>query len=158
MNPTAPARRRPGFTLIEVLTTLMVASVVVRIGAPGYQGAVREGEAAQVASDFQAVRQAVADYRAQHGQWPAESGPGIVPPELSHYLSGLPFNRGHYRLDWQNWALPAGLPGVPGARAVLALSVITEDRALGAALLEILGPRGNHFVLGDSYTFILDVD
>ncbi len=151
-------RRRLGFTMIEVMTALMVMSVVVRVGIPGYQGVVRRAEAVQVAADFNLVRQSVAEYQADFNSWPPDYALGVVPPELAPYLDGLVFNRGRYRLDWQNWALPDGLPGRPGARSVLALSVETEDRALGEALVQLLGSNASHFLLGNTYTFVLEVD
>ncbi len=151
-------QRDLGFTVLEALTALMVLSVLVRLGLPIYQGVRLETQAAQIAADITAVQAAVSEYRSEHSSWPRDLGPGIVPPELVPYLDGLPFNRGPYRLDWQNWALPDGLPDHPGTRAVLAVSVVTEDRALGVALLELLGPTAKHFAIGDSYTFILDAN
>jgi prepilin-type N-terminal cleavage/methylation domain-containing protein len=147
-----------GFTMIEVLTVLMVMSVVVRIGVPRYQEVAIKAEAVQIAADLNVVRTAVSEFQSEFNRWPEDFGPGLVPPELAPFLDGLTFNRGRYRLDWQNWALPDGLPNRPGARAILAVSVVTEDRALGAALEDLLGSAGNHFILGDTYTFILDID
>jgi hypothetical protein len=77
---------------------------------------------------------------------------------LVPYLDGLTFHRRGYTLDWQSWAIPDGLPGQPGARGVLALSVETQDRALGAAVEDLLGSNANHFMIGNTYTFILEVD
>jgi prepilin-type N-terminal cleavage/methylation domain-containing protein len=158
MMATTSPRKKLGFTMIEVLTALMIMSVVTRLGLPGYQGVVLKAEAIQVVADFNVVRQAVAEYQADHNSWPGDFGPGLVPPELAPYLNGLPFNRGRYKLDWQNWALPNGLPNQPGARAILAVSVVTNDRALGAALEDLLGSNRNHFSLGDTYTFIIETD
>jgi len=158
VNSCARPLPRRGFTLIDVLTALMLISVFVRIGIPVYRSVVLRAETGRVGSDFEVVKEAVTEYHAEHGEWPEESGPGLVPPGLAPYLDGLPFIRGRYRLDWQHWQLPSGLPGVTAVRAALALSVITEDRALGAALLEALGSSGAHFALGDSYTFILVLD
>lgn len=151
-------RRRLGFTVMEVMTALMVLSVLARIGIQAYQGAARRSEAAQVVADFDMVRQALSRYRANSDDWPRDYGPGIVPPELKPYLGGLGFHRRHYRLDWQNWPLPHGLPGRPAVRGVLALSVETEDRALGAAFTRLLEPDWKHFIIGDTYTFVLTLD
>jgi len=144
--------------MIETMTVLMVMSVVVRIGIPGYEGVTRRAEAVQVAADFNLVRQAVAEYQADHNEWPPDSWPGLTPPELVPYLGGLTFHRARYTLDWQNWAIPDGLPGRPGAQRVLALSVQATDRALGTAVEELLGSNANHFLTGDTYTFILEVN
>ena len=152
-SPTHPTL---GFTMIEVLTALMVMSVVVRIGIPGYQGVTLKAHAVQVVADIQELRTAVNEYQADHLGWPEDVGPGLVPIDLAPYLDGLTFKRRLYQLDWQNWRLPSGLPGRPGARAILAVSVVTEDRALGVALEDLLGTTTNHFSVGDTYTFVLD--
>jgi hypothetical protein len=136
----------------------MVLSVAVRVGIPGYLAVSTRAEAARAAADLDRVRQAVTRYRASSDRWPVDYGPGLVPPELTPYLGGLVFNRPRYRLDWQNWPLPDGLPGRPHVRAVLALSVETEDLALGAALIEALGSDTRHFLVGNTYTFVLALD
>lgn len=158
-RPCLPLATRPGpgFTIVEALTALMVLSVLARLSLPIYQELRLKTQTAQVAADIEAVRTAVSEYQSDHPFWPRDRGPGIVPPELAPYLEGLSFNRGPYRLDWQNWALPDGLPDRPAARAVLAVSVVTENRALGLALQELLGASASHFAIGNSYTFILDV-
>jgi len=158
MTATASPRKRHGFTMIEVLTVLMVMSVVVRIGVPQYQGVAIKAEAVQIAADLHVVQTAVNEFQAEHNHWPEDFGPGLVPPELAPYLGGFRFNRGRYQLDWQNWTLPDGLPNRPNTRAILAVSVVTEDRALGAALKEMLGTNIHSFTIGDTYTFILDTD
>lgn len=157
MTPAAPLRKKLGFTMIEVLTALMVMSVVVRLGIPNYQEVRLKAEAASVAGDFEVVRHAAFGYLADHNGWPRDFAAGQVPPELVSYLpDGFSFLRGPYQLDWENWVLPQGLPSDPEARAILGISIVTQDRALGAALEEILGNNAAHFSLGRSYTFVIE--
>ncbi len=157
MRPARSLLRKAGFTMIEVLTVLMVVSVVVRIGIPNYQNVLSRAEAVRAAGDFRVVREALEHYGSEHNGWPRDFGPGQVPPELAPYLQeGFSFNRGHYRLDLQNWSLPDGLPSQPDTRTMLGLSVVTDDTALGAALNELMGPEFPHFAVGGTYTFILD--
>lgn len=156
MRLTAALRKKLGFTMIEVLTVLMVMSAVVRIGIPNYQEIRLKAEAIQVVADFHVVRQAVFEYQAENHGWPQDFGPGLVPPELADYLEGFSFNRGRYQLDWENWALPSGLPSNPDARTILGITIVTQDRALGAALQELLGSTSAHFSLAGNYTFILE--
>ena len=158
MRPSSLSRSSRGFTLIETLTALMIVSSLVRIGMPNLQEVRLRAEATRIAGEFNVVRQAAYDYVAEHHSWPPEFGPGQIPPELAHHLpEGFSFRRGRYELDWQNWGLPSGLPSRPEVRNILGLSIVTEDRALGAALEEILGSSPGHFSLGGSYTFLLEV-
>jgi prepilin-type N-terminal cleavage/methylation domain-containing protein len=157
MKPAANLRKKLGFTMIEVLTTLMVMSVVVRMGIPNLQEVRIKAEAAQVAGDFDAVSHAVTGFQADHNRWPEEYGAGQVPPDLVEHLPpGFSFQKGRYQLDWENLSLPSGIPGNPDARAILGVSIVTQDRALGAALEELLGSSRAHFSLAGSYTFVLE--
>ena len=156
MTPTAAPRKKLGFTMIEVLTVLMVMSAVVRMGIPGFQEIRLKAEAVQVVADFHLVRQAVFEYQVENHGWPQDFGPGQVPPELAPYLDGFSFNRGRYQLDWENWVLPSGLPSNPDARIILGITIVTQDRALGSALEELLGSTSAHFSLAGNYTFILE--
>jgi prepilin-type N-terminal cleavage/methylation domain-containing protein len=157
MTPMASLRKKLGFTMVEVLTTLMVISVVVRLGIPNYHEVRLKAEAVKVLGDFNVVRQAANVYMTEHNDWPQDLGAGQVPPELTAYLPpGFSFGRGRYQLDWEHWVIPSGLPGNPDLRAILGLSIVTEDRALGAALDGLLGSGRANFSLGPSYTFILE--
>jgi len=157
MTPIASLRKKLGFTMVEVLTTLMVISVVVRLGIPNYQEIRLKAEAVKVVGDFNVVRHAAAEYMTEHNDWPQDLGAGQVPPELTSYLPpGFSFGRGRYQLDWEHWVIPSGLPSNPDIRAILGLSVVTEDRALGAAVEGLLGSGRANFSLGPSYTFIVE--
>ena len=157
MMPKDSLRKKLGFTMVELLTTLMVISVVVRLGIPNYHEVRLKAEAVQVAGDFNVVRHAAFEYMTDHNGWPQDFGAGQVPPELTSYLPpGFSFQRNRYQLDWENWAIPSGLPSHPELRAILGLSIVTEDRALGAALEGLLGSGRANFSLGPSYTFIVE--
>jgi prepilin-type N-terminal cleavage/methylation domain-containing protein len=158
MTPVASLRKKLGFTMIEVLTALMVMSTLVRIGIPSYQEIRLKAEAAQVAGDFRVVRQAVYNHLAEDHRWPAEVGTGQVPLELVDDLpEGFTFQKGRYQLDWENLTLYSGLPNNPRVRTILGVSIVTQNRALGAALEEILGSNSAHFSLAGTYTFVLEI-
>ena len=157
-----PARRPPGeerhgFTMVEVLTVMMVMGTLVRMAVPSFHDVLVRARAAEVIGDFETVRVAVLSYHADHHQWPADGYTGQVPPGLGEYLpANFSFEGAGYSLDWENWVLPAGLPQDPDARGILAVSVVTEDRELGYALGDILGGGMAHYTLGDAYTFVIE--
>lgn len=153
--------RRPdrprGFTMIEVLTVLMVMSVVVRIGIPNYQSVLLKAEAARAVADFEAIRYAAIAYENDLHSWPEDAAPGQVPPGLVDYLpEGFTFIRPIYRLDWENWSLSSGLTSSPDTRGFVALSIVTDNEYLGAYLEGLLGSNATHFLLGNTYTFVVD--
>lgn len=157
-------RRRPseeeerhGFTMVEVLTVVVVMGTLVRMAVPSFHDVMLRARAAEVIGDFETVRVAVLSYNADHLQWPPDGYTGQVPPGLAEYLpDNFSFQGLGYRLDWENWVLPGGLPQDPEARGILAVSVVTEDRELGEALGDILGGGMAHYALGDAYTFVIE--
>ncbi len=150
-----PSPRRPlGFTMIEVLTVLMVMSVVVRIGIPNYQQVALKAEAARAVADFEAIRIAAIQYQSDHQSWPEDAYAGQVPAGLDQYLQeGFSFSRPVYDLDWENWSVGDGLPGT---RGVVALSVVTDNEYLGLYIQDLLGKNFPHFLNGTTYSFVVD--
>lgn len=149
--------RTAGFTLVEVLTALMVMSVVVRIGIPNYQDILLKAEATRAVADFEVIRLAAFEYQSDHHRWPADAAPGQVPQGLETYLpEGFSFQRALYDLDWESWELPSGLPTQADLRGLVGISIVTQDRRLGAALEGLVGNSDSHFALGDTYTFLVD--
>ena len=143
--------------MVEVLTVVVVMGTLGRMAVPSFHDVLLRARATEVIGDFETVRIAVMSYHADHNQWPADGYTGQVPPGLAAYLpDGFSFERMGYRLDWENWALPGGLPQDPDARAILAVSVVTQDRELGEALGDILGGAMAHYALGDGYTFVIE--
>lgn len=157
-----PARRPPegerhGFTMVEVLTVMMVVGTLVRMAVPSFHEVLVRARAAEVIGAFETVRVAALNYHADHHRWPADGYTGQVPAGLAEYLpDNFSFEGAGYSLDWENWVLPGGLPQDPEARGILAVSVVTEDRELGHALGDILGGGMAHYALGDAYTFVVE--
>lgn len=158
----APAERLPGqgplgFTMVEVLTVAVVMGTLVRIAIPNFHEVLLRARAAEVVGDFETVRVAALNYQADHLQWPEDAYAGQIPAGLDEYLpEGFDFVRAGYRLDWENWALPNGLPQNPGSGVLLGISIVTEDRELGVAVMDFLGSSMAAYELGDTYTFIVE--
>jgi len=149
-----PERR--GFTLVEAMTTVLVVSTLARIAVPNFQEMKLKARAAEVIAAVQHVSNAAVQYNAETHAWPADTWPGEVPPELEEYVEAVRFDREGYRLDWENWRLPDGLPKHPETRVLLGVSVVTENPELGNAVVQMLGEGRAHFTMGDSYTFVLE--
>jgi hypothetical protein len=79
-----------------------------------------------------------------------------VPPELVQYLpDNYSFLRDGYQLDFENWNLPGGLPGDPGTRTLIGVSIVVDDPNLGGALSELLG-SAIIFSVGNTHTVVID--
>jgi prepilin-type N-terminal cleavage/methylation domain-containing protein len=143
-------RNRRGWTLIELLTVMVILGLLASIAALKYIDLTRTAYAAKLAGEFGTVRLAAYNYEADHNnQWPAEVGPGTVPPELVDYLpNGFTFIKTSYQLDWEN-------RGNSTDPYQLAIAMTTPDTRLLNALVQNLGTKAPYFFAGSRLTYIL---
>ncbi|HEV8124926.1 MAG TPA: prepilin-type N-terminal cleavage/methylation domain-containing protein [Gemmatimonadales bacterium] len=147
---------RRGVSFLELLVVMVIIGLLARIALPRYHEMKLQAIAAKAAGDFNAIKLAAYAYHTENQQWPAETGPGLVPPELAPDLpEGFSFDRDEYSIDWENWALPSGLPQFPQSRMLIALTITTSDSALANLILLKLGHSTLHFTSGNSSTFAL---
>jgi prepilin-type N-terminal cleavage/methylation domain-containing protein len=150
------ARPQKGFTLVEVCIVLVILSILVRVSLPAFRTTLIRARAAQAIGDLNVIREAAIAYYAAHGTWPAEAGVAKIPAGLAPYLpKGYTFTRPRYRLDWQNWALPSGLPSNPRRTVMLGVSVVTTDKKLGQAVLKLIAGNSPSLTATNQYTMLL---
>jgi prepilin-type N-terminal cleavage/methylation domain-containing protein len=147
---------RRGFTVIELLTAVVVLGTVARMAYPDLHAMMLRAQAADVAAAVETARAAAERFHRERLRWPDDGYAGQVPPQLEGYLpEGFRFEGAGFRLDWELWPLPDGLPGEPSTRGLAAISVVTSDAALGRAVADLLPPGTAHWALDDTYTFVV---
>ncbi|HEX9885509.1 MAG TPA: prepilin-type N-terminal cleavage/methylation domain-containing protein [Longimicrobiales bacterium] len=145
-----------GFTLIEMVLVVVIVGILMAIVVPNYRAIQMKARAASILGDISVIEQAVRDYQADLLSWPADAAAGAIPGGLGPFLpTGFTFAGEEFVLDWDNFAVPAGLPGDPGTTRILGVGVVTDNEMLGNALLELSGTR-NWFVTGSSYIRIIE--
>jgi hypothetical protein len=143
-----------GTTIVEVVTVMLVVSIITRIVVPQMQDILTRARATEIRASFGVVEEAATRLSVQNNRWPEDADAGVVPPELMGRLPrGFSFERDRYQLDWENWVLPEGMPGDSTVRRLIGISVTTSDRSLGLALMGMI-PLNSKFTLGETYTFI----
>lgn len=83
--------RRGGFSLMEMLTAMIVLSILGGVAIPTMKVAVDRAEARKVMTDVNAVRVAVFEFREDHGRLPARARWGTLPAELAPYVNNVDF-------------------------------------------------------------------
>ena len=146
-------RRRAGFTFVELMTVLIVLGLLAGLAILKYIDLTHRARAAQAAGDLEAVRIAAYGAWYETGKWPAEVGPGIIPPGLAQYLpAGFTFQRNEYTLDWENF-VPAN--GGTSAGMQVGVVVTSNEPRLQRALENALGNKLPFVDVGGELTFII---
>lgn len=150
------ARRRGGFTMVELLITVSIIGILAGLAIPNMRTVLLRARATDLAGDMDVVRVAALNYNAELHTWPSESGTGSIPPGMQEFLpQGFSFVQDGYQLDYENWSIPGGLPGDPGTRRLIGVSVVVPNEELGNALVELLG-SAIIFSVGGTHTIVID--
>lgn len=161
MNPREPRNRasaggRGGFTLIELLLVVVIVGILAQIAIPNYRALTVKARAASLVGDIEVVEQAARSYQADLHSWPSNSPVGTIPAGMAPYLpEGFSFTGEDFELDWENIAVPGGLPGRAGVGRLLGVGIVTVNSELGEALVELLGDSG-WYLIGNRYIRIID--
>ena len=139
-------KSRGGYTLVELLTVMVLISILAALAQPRLHRALLQARAAAVIGDLDMVKAAVITYESDRGRWPEEAGPGIVPPGLEPYLpEGFSFVKPEYELDYDN--------RVGSGVFEVGVAVVTRNEELGRAVFALLG--GAAYSLGDRHTWVV---
>ena len=122
---------RGGFSLIELLIVVSIIGIIAALAIPNLRNVMIRARAAEVAGVIDVVRVATLSYNADQHTWPPEAGAGATPAGLGPFLpDNFTFDLDGYTLDFENWALPGGLPGDPGATTLIGVSVTAATDGL----------------------------
>ena len=145
--------RSRGFSLIELVLALSIASILLRISVPVATGFLLKARATSIVGDFNTVRAAAYAYFADHGDWPPEAGAGVVPAGLAAYLpKDFTFAKPRYQLDWENGS---GSPALGYTGVLVGVSVCTPDRDLGGMTVKLMDHASAYWTLDDRWTLVL---
>jgi prepilin-type N-terminal cleavage/methylation domain-containing protein len=143
-------RRRRGFSLIELMTTMAVIGILAALGIPRYREMKRRAYYANVASDFNTVRIAAYNYFADHSTYPPDAGAGAPPAAMIEYLpKNFEFTTPNYTLDYDVWPSPLNPD-----QLVVGVTVRSGDPQLINMLARNIASGSLGIMAGDAYTYI----
>jgi prepilin-type N-terminal cleavage/methylation domain-containing protein len=124
------ARRRAGYTLIELALTITIVGTLAAVSVPKLGDVKRRAVATQVLSDVEAVRTAAFSFFSDSGYFPPPAGSGAIPTNMGQYLPlGFTFTRPAWTLSYEAW--PFGW-SFRRAATLVGVAVTTNDPRVAA--------------------------
>jgi prepilin-type N-terminal cleavage/methylation domain-containing protein len=147
------SRPRAGFTIVELLTVMILIGVLASIAILKYIDLRHRARASAAAGDLQAIRIAAYSAWYETGSWPGEVGPGVTPPGLVTYLpANFSFTRPEYTMDWESFVPPGG---GPSSSMQVGVVITSSDPRLQSAMQQQLGTRLPFIYVGGTLTFVI---
>ena len=145
--------RRRGFTIIELMTVLLVIALLAGLAILRYIDLRHRAVSVAAISDLDAIRLAAYGRYYEDQQWPADYGDGVTPTELVSYLPrGFSFTRPDYTMDWENLGSTGGATG--GAMQI-GVIVTAKNSRLATVLAQSVGNRFPFTVIGNTVTYVI---
>jgi len=138
-----------GFTLIELMTVVIILSILAGISLLRFYDMRNTARAAEVTGDFRSVLIGSYNYYSDFQTWPPDGAPGIVPPALAPYIpASSNFSKGYYTLDFDNL-------GLGGGGYMVGVTVSSTNPDLMKKLIMNLGSKAPFFSAGGTLTYII---
>src|SRR5688572_33310302 len=89
-EPVMTARKDLGFTLVEVITVVLIIAVLAAIVIPSYQGMMRRARRAEAVTIINDVQLRLEKYRVDHADYAGFMDDGDIPkPKMSTPFYGV---------------------------------------------------------------------
>jgi prepilin-type N-terminal cleavage/methylation domain-containing protein len=109
-------KRKPakGFTLVEIMITMMIIGLLATIALPGLKRARENAANARFASDLHVASGAFDEFAISNRGYPTDATPGVVPTGMTEYLSKMRWNQdtslgGQWDWDYRVFGVKAGI-------------------------------------------------
>lgn len=102
-RPTHP--RHSGFTLVEIMTVLVIIGLLAAMGVPALLRVKTQSQYTAAANDLRTFSAAFDTYSMEAGNWPAESASGVIPVGMEDRIKADAWTKttlGGAQWDWQN--------------------------------------------------------
>jgi type II secretion system protein G len=83
--------KRRGFTLLELLTVMVIITILSGLGFKGYRLARRQAKESHATADLEKLRTALNEYRIQHDSYPIQNSPNAIRtlPEINVLMDAV---------------------------------------------------------------------
>ena len=107
-------RHKPGFTLVEIMIVVAIIAVLAVLALPAFSRARAISQNARFIEDLRVVSAAFQQHVLEHGSYPPDSPPGVVPPGMADELRGVQWTEntaigGQWKWDYKQFGYTAGI-------------------------------------------------
>jgi prepilin-type N-terminal cleavage/methylation domain-containing protein len=98
-------RVRAGFTLIELMIVVAIIGLLATIAVPSFARARERSLNVRFAADLRVAKGAFIEYSVEHGKYPPDTMPGVVPTGMADYLCRMQWTKVNTlggQWDWDN--------------------------------------------------------
>jgi len=86
------------------MIVVVIIGLLAVMGMPAFQKARQRTQNTRIANDLRKFADSFETYSMEHGEWPADTNPGELPPEMDGYIAQVKFETrtvygGNY--DWE---------------------------------------------------------
>ncbi|MEM7810935.1 MAG: prepilin-type N-terminal cleavage/methylation domain-containing protein [Planctomycetota bacterium] len=158
MTDRSLARRRAGFTLVELIVVVAVLGLLAAVAMPKFSGVADESRRSAFAAQLGTFVDALETYHAEHGSWPSDSPTRQMPSELSPYLNAAAWeSRTPLDGEWDFEPNVGGVTAAVGVQYYYGTPVPADLEAVDAVLDDGNTETGSlRWVTTDRFYFVLE--
>ena len=106
--------KRRGFTLVEIMIVVAIISLLAMLAVPSFMKSRRQVQTNNFVSDLRVAVDAFMLYNLEHGVYPPDRTPSVIPPGMAEYLRGMKWAEptpigGQWDWDYQQFGHIAGV-------------------------------------------------
>lgn len=149
---SSPTRsRRRGFTLVEIMIVVVIIGVLATLAIPSLLISRANAKSSAFINDLRQARAVFESYVLEHGAYPADVGPGVVPTEFTNELSKIHWTDdtpigGQWEWDYKVFGATAGVSVVRPAMTDADMTRIDERIDDGNTATGVFRQRANGYI------------
>lgn len=143
---------RKGFTLVEIMVVIVIIGLLVAMAVPTFQKVQQQARANTFLSELRIYRYGVETFALQTGEYPTDTAPGTLDPELAEYLKASDFaedtpvgGKWDIARDLDGVTCAVGVVGVSRAELIEQVDDRLDDGNITTGLLRTLGGESNYY-------------
>lgn len=146
-----------GFTLVEIMITVLIIGVLATLAIPSFSKARNESRITRYLNDIRIAIDYIELYAMENGSYPADKGPGQAPDGLEDYVKRLDWSKetplgGKWDWDCHSVGIAAGVTVIGATASLLDLQRVDtriDDGNLLTGRFRRTGAGGYSYVVVD---------